>query len=131
MLIFFLFIFFGQKLQYGIYLSLDLYVRSSYRRSLNPSKENIEHFRTIHLFTFFVGPFSPRIRIQPTKIIVDPSPQYLMRPQSRALSEFCLLCFQPDKSDFLLRHHRYCVGGDPQAWPSGTAFIFKGCAQVF
>jgi hypothetical protein len=87
MLIFFLFIFFGQKS--SIYLSLDLYeVRSSYRRSLNPSKENIEHLKTIQLI-FLCGSILPtciRIRIHPTKIIVDPNPQYryLMRPQCRA-----------------------------------------------
>ncbi len=54
--------------------------RPSYRRSLHPSKENIQHFKTWIFFTFVVqfGPpgsgsvFPMRIRIQPTKMNADP-----------------------------------------------------------
>ncbi len=48
------FLFFWSKI--AIYLSLGLYKgRPSYRRSLQPSKENIQQFKTWNLFTF-VGP---------------------------------------------------------------------------
>ncbi len=71
-----LFIFFGSKM--AIYLSLDLHKGcTSYRRSLQPSKENIQHFKTWKFFTFFhiCGSFLPsgirvRIRIQNA----DPEP---------------------------------------------------------
>ncbi len=52
-----------------IYLSLGLHKgRPSYRRTLQLSKENIQHFKTLNflLFIFFWGPFLPfwiRIRI--------------------------------------------------------------------
>ncbi len=48
--------------------------RPSYRRSLQPSKENIQHFKTWKFFTFFCfcGSFLPswiRIRIQELKLM--------------------------------------------------------------
>jgi hypothetical protein len=55
----------------AIWLSLGLYKgRPSYSRSLHPSKENIQHFKTGTSLTFFYfcGSFLPSwIRIQPTK----------------------------------------------------------------
>ncbi len=56
----------------AIYLSLGLYTgQTSYRRSLQPSKENIQHFKTWNFlpFFYFVGLFCPprsgfRIRIR-------------------------------------------------------------------
>ncbi len=53
-------IFFWSKI--AIYLSLGLHKgRQSYRRSLQPSKENIKHFETLisWLFSIFVGHFCP------------------------------------------------------------------------
>ncbi len=62
-----------------IYLYLGLHKGSpSYRRSLQPSKENIQHFKTWNFSTFFYyyGLFLPswihiRIRIQSAKLIAD------------------------------------------------------------
>jgi len=48
--------------QIAIYLSLGLHKgRPSYRRSLQPSKENIQHFKTLNFITFFYfwGSFCP------------------------------------------------------------------------
>ncbi len=43
--------------------------RPSYRRSLQPSKENIQHFKTYFYFYYFSGSFLPFwIRSQPTKM---------------------------------------------------------------
>jgi len=61
--------------------------RQSYKRSLQPSKENIQHFKTWNISTFsiFLGPFCPpgsesafpvRSRIQPAKMDPDPQPDY-------------------------------------------------------
>ncbi len=51
-------IFFGSKI--SIYLSLGLYKGCpSYRRSLQPSKKNIQQFKTWNFFSFFVGHFCP------------------------------------------------------------------------
>jgi hypothetical protein len=58
-------------LKIAIYSSLGLHKgRSSYRRNLQPSKDNIHHFKTSHLFFFyFCGScFPPWIRTQRTKI---------------------------------------------------------------
>ena len=65
----------------AIYLSLGLHKgSSSYRRSLQLSKENIQHFKTANFLTFFVGHFclpgsgfgsAFPMRIQPIKIIAD------------------------------------------------------------
>jgi hypothetical protein len=71
-------IFFGSKI--AIYLTLGHHKgRPSYRRSLQPSKENIQHFKILSLTFFFLGsvlpswlPFPMRIRIQRTKINADP-----------------------------------------------------------
>jgi hypothetical protein len=72
--------FFDKKLQF---LSLGLYKgRLSYRRSLQPSKENIQRFKTWNFFTFFYfcGSFLPswiRIWIQQLTLIrinADPDP---------------------------------------------------------
>jgi hypothetical protein len=46
----------------AIYLSLGLHKgRPSYRKNLQPSKENIQHFTTLNFFTFFyfLGHFFP------------------------------------------------------------------------
>jgi hypothetical protein len=62
----------------AIYLSLGLHKgRLSYKRSLQPSKENIQHFKKRNCFPFFYicGTFLPswiRIRLQLTKINADP-----------------------------------------------------------
>ncbi len=60
------YILFGSKI--AIYLSLGLHKgHTIYRRSIQPSKENIQHFKTWKFFTFFYicGQFfSSRIRIQ-------------------------------------------------------------------
>ncbi len=52
---------------------IAIYLRPSYRRSLQPSKENIQHFKKCNYFFFYVsGLFSPswiRIRIR----IADPA----------------------------------------------------------
>jgi hypothetical protein len=61
----------------AIYLFLVLREgRPSYRRSLQPSKENIQHFKSWNLnFFLFLWVFLPSwilIRIPPTKIYVDP-----------------------------------------------------------
>ena len=83
-------IFFGSK--NTIYLSLGLHEgRPSYRRSLQHSKKNIQHFKTWKFCTFsiFVGYFCPpgsgsgsaiwmRIRIQQLKLMrihADPDPK--------------------------------------------------------
>ncbi len=53
----------GPKSKIAIYLCLGLYEgRPSYRRSLNPSIENILHFKPRNFFTFsiMVGNFFPR-----------------------------------------------------------------------
>ncbi len=63
-------IFFYQKFPFT-YLGLHK-GRTSYRRSLQPSKENIQHFKTWEFFTFFFicGPFLPSwIRIQHLKLM--------------------------------------------------------------
>ncbi len=56
----------------AMYLSLGLHKgRPSYRRSLPPSKKNIQHFKTwtFLIFYLFFGSFLPSwIRIQPTSI---------------------------------------------------------------
>ncbi len=65
------FIFYGSKI--AIYLSLGLHKgRTSYRRSIQLSKENIQHFKTWKFFTFFYicGSFLPSwIRIQQLKLM--------------------------------------------------------------
>ncbi len=59
----------------AIYLSLGLHKgRTSYRRSLQPSKENIQHFKTWKScnFSYFCGSFLPswiRIPIQQLKLM--------------------------------------------------------------
>ncbi len=64
----------------AIYLSLGLHKgRTSYRRSLQSSKENIQHFKTWKFFTFFYfcGSFLPswiRIRIRNLNVDLDPDP---------------------------------------------------------
>ncbi len=64
-------LFFVSKI--AIYLSLGLHKGStSYRRSLQTSKENIQHFKTWKFFTFFYicESFLPSwIRIQPLKLM--------------------------------------------------------------
>jgi hypothetical protein len=61
--------------------------RPSYRNSLQPSKENIPHFKKFNLLTFsiFVDHFCPpgyrlqiRIRIQAPPLIPDPDPQHCL-----------------------------------------------------
>ncbi len=65
----FLSIFFWSKI--AIYLSLGLPKRRpSYRRSLQPSKENIQHFQTWKFFTFFLFVGHPTAQING-----DPDPQ--------------------------------------------------------
>ncbi len=58
------------------FLIIILRRTSSYRRSLQPSEENIQHFKTrIFPLSVFCGSFLPsciRIRILPTKINEDP-----------------------------------------------------------
>jgi hypothetical protein len=72
-------LFFGPKTT--IYLSLGLHKgRPSYRRSLQPSKKNIQHFKTWKFCTFFYfcGSFSPswiRIRIRNLNADPDPDPK--------------------------------------------------------
>jgi hypothetical protein len=66
----------------AIYLSLGLHIgRPSYRRSLQPSKENNQHFKISIFFSILVGYFCPPapgsalpilIRIQQTKINANP-----------------------------------------------------------
>ncbi len=64
----------------AIYLSLGLHKRRpSYKRSLQPSKENIQHFKTWKFWTFFYfcGSFLPswiRIRIRNLNADQDPDP---------------------------------------------------------
>ncbi len=54
----FFFTFYGSKL--AIYLPLGLHKGcSSYRRSLQPPKENIQHFKDYKLFSIFLGNFCP------------------------------------------------------------------------
>jgi hypothetical protein len=76
----------GSKI--AIYLSLGHHKgRTSYRRSLQPSKENIQHFKTLKFYTFFniCGSFLPswiRIHIQQLKLMrihADPDPQPWIR----------------------------------------------------
>jgi hypothetical protein len=68
------FIFFKSKI--AIYLSLGLHKGlTSYRRSLEPSKENIQHFQNMRILYFFYicGSFLPswiRIRIQQLKLMM-------------------------------------------------------------
>ncbi len=56
-------ILFYQKLQFTIYISLGLHhkKRPSCRRSLQHSKENLQHFKTLNfwIFSVFVGHFCP------------------------------------------------------------------------
>ncbi len=68
-----------------IYLSLGPHKgRSSYWRSLQPTKENIQHFKTWSFLTFFYfcGSFLPsRIRIlimMPTWLNPDPDPKHCL-----------------------------------------------------
>ncbi len=71
---------FGSKI--AIYLFLGLHKgHTSYRRNLQPSKENIQHFKTWKFFMFFYisGSFLPssiRIRISKT----DPDPLTRLNP---------------------------------------------------
>jgi hypothetical protein len=61
-----------------IYLSQGLHKgRPSYRRSLQPSKENIQHFKAWKFWTFFYfcGSFLPSwIRIRIRNLNADPDP---------------------------------------------------------
>ncbi len=75
-----IFFYFFFKSKTAIYLSLDLHkVCPSYRRSLQLSKEAIQHFKTWTFTTFFLhcGSFLPSwIRIQ----ILNPDPQTRLSP---------------------------------------------------
>jgi hypothetical protein len=71
-----LYIYFGSKI--AIYLSLGLHEgRISYRRSLQPLKDNIQHFKNMKIensftFSMFVGLFSLLDPEPATQIIADP-----------------------------------------------------------
>ncbi len=68
-----------KNLQFEIFFSIKIYLspglhkgRPSYRRSLQPSKENIQHFKTWKFFTFFyfcVSFLPSWIRIQQLKLM--------------------------------------------------------------
>ncbi len=69
-------IFFWSKI--ASYLSLGLYKgRPSYRRSLQPSKENIQQFKTWHFFTFFLFLWVIFVPLDP-----DPDPHIESRSRS-------------------------------------------------
>jgi hypothetical protein len=70
------YIFLDQKLQFTIFLGLHK-GRPSYRRSLQPSKENIQYLKTWKFWTFFYfcGSFlSSWIRIRNLNAVPDPDP---------------------------------------------------------
>ncbi len=75
--------FFYQKLYYMSIIPRPPERRSSSRRNLQPSKESIQHFKTIHLFIFFSfvgGPFVPRKSMQiHADPIPDPDSQYWLQ----------------------------------------------------
>ncbi len=71
----------------AIYLSLGLHKgRPSYRRSLQPSKENIQHFKTwkLCIFFYFYGSFLPSwIRIRNLNADPDPATQINADPDPK------------------------------------------------
>jgi hypothetical protein len=54
----------------AIYLSLGLQGRSSYRRSLQPSKENIQHFKKRNLSTFFYFIRIQGLNLDPIRMLI-------------------------------------------------------------
>ncbi len=67
------------KIEIPVHFQLGLHKwRPSYRRSLHPPKENVQHFKTWNFFTFSVSfcppgsAFPMLIWIQPTKVNADP-----------------------------------------------------------
>jgi hypothetical protein len=85
--------------QIAIYVNLDFHKeRLSYRRSLQPSKENIQQFKILNFFPFFYFwvKFLPswiRIRIQPTKASADPDPKHCWKLPYTLHWSSCLLIF--------------------------------------
>ncbi len=102
-------IFYGSKI--SVYLSLGLHEgRTSYRRSLQPSKENIQHFKTWMFFIIFYIcvshlPSWIRIRIQQLKLMrihayPDPQPWPYHSKPTRTI---------PDCTTLLNTELRICI----------------------